>query len=98
MAGRCGRGGKTPTQSSKVNRDKEEGMVLPIVDRPVRVGMLGAGRWAQMAHLPGWARDPRTELVAVCDIEPKLADEAAASFGIPTSASNYRDVVNRDDI
>jgi predicted dehydrogenase len=73
-------------------------MVLPIVDRPVRVGMLGAGRWAQMAHLPGWARDPRTELVAVCDIEPKLADEAAASFGIPTSASNYRDVVNRDDI
>jgi predicted dehydrogenase len=48
-------------------------MVLPIADRPVRVGVLGAGRWAQMAHLPGWARNPRTELVAVCDIEPQLA-------------------------
>src|SRR5829696_2914160 len=51
-----------------------------------------------MAHLPGWARDPRTELVAVCDVEPQLADDAAAKFGIPAAASNYRDVVNRDDI
>ena len=73
-------------------------MVLPIVDRRVRVGVLGAGRWAQMAHLPGWARDPRTELVAVCDIEPQLAKDAAATFGIPHAATDYRDVVNRDDI
>src|SRR5215207_3558538 len=51
-----------------------------------------------MAHLPGWARDPRTELVAVCDVEPQLADDAAAKFGIPAAASNYRDVVTRDDI
>jgi predicted dehydrogenase len=69
-------------------------MVLPIVDRPVRVGVLGAGRWAQMAHLPGWARDPRTELVAVCDIEPQLAKEAAAKFGIPHAATDYHDVVD----
>jgi predicted dehydrogenase len=73
-------------------------MVLPIVDRPVRVGVLGAGRWAQMAHLPGWARDPRTALVAVCDIEPQLAKEAAAKFSIPHAATEYHDVVNRDDI
>jgi predicted dehydrogenase len=73
-------------------------MVLPIVDRPVRVGVLGAGRWAQMAHLPGWARDPRTELVAVCDIEPQLAKDAAAKFRIPHAATDYHTVVNRDDI
>jgi predicted dehydrogenase len=73
-------------------------MVLPIADRPVRVGVLGAGRWAQMAHLPGWARDPCTELVAVCDIEPQLAKEAAAKFAIPHAATDYRDVVNLEDI
>src|SRR5215211_4050767 len=77
---------------------KEEGVVLPIPDRRVRVGVLGAGRWAQMAHLPSWARDPRTELVAVCDIEPQLARDAATKFGIPHAATDYHDVVNRDDI
>ncbi len=73
-------------------------MSSPISDRQVRVGVLGAGRWALMAHLPGWARDPRTELVAICDVDAGLAQEAAATFGIPTAAADYRDVVNRDDI
>lgn len=73
-------------------------MVLPISGRPVRVGVLGAGRWAQMAHLPGWARDPRTELVAVCDVDSNLATEAAARFAIPHSATDYREVVQRDDV
>ena len=31
------------------------------------VGVIGAGRWANWAHLPGWVRDERCELVAVCD-------------------------------
>ncbi|MFN8590082.1 MAG: Gfo/Idh/MocA family oxidoreductase [Thermomicrobiales bacterium] len=69
-----------------------------ISERPVRVGVLGAGRWAQIAHLPGWARDPRTELVAVCDVDRGLADEAAATFSVPNAAVDYRDVVSRDDI
>jgi predicted dehydrogenase len=73
-------------------------MVLPIVDRPVRVGVLGAGRWAEMAHLPGWVRDPRAKLVAVCDIDPQLAKDAAAKFDIPHAATDYHNVVNRDDI
>ena len=62
--------GRLRANLASVIRGKEEGMVLPIIDRRVRVGVLGAGRWAQMAHLPGWARDPRTELVAICDIDP----------------------------
>jgi predicted dehydrogenase len=71
---------------------------LPISDRPVRVGVLGAGRWAQIAHLPGWARDPRAEIVAVCDVAPQLAAEAAATFAVPHFGADYREVVARDDI
>jgi predicted dehydrogenase len=33
----------------------------------LRVAVLGAGRWAQMAHVPGWLRDPRCEVVVICD-------------------------------
>ena len=73
-------------------------MTLPIVDRPVRVGVLGAGRWAQMAHLPGWARDPRTELVAICDVTEEPLRQAASAFDIPNQSLDYHDVVGRDDI
>jgi len=34
------------------------------------VGVIGAGRWANWAHLPGWARDDRCQIVGVCDLDP----------------------------
>ena len=56
-------------------------MSLPITGRRVRVGVLGAGRWAERAHLPGWTRDPRAEVVAVCDVDRGLAAAAGEQFG-----------------
>jgi predicted dehydrogenase len=73
-------------------------MALPIVNRPVRVGVLGAGRWAQMAHLPGWTRDPRSEVVAICDVSEEPLQEAAAAFAIPHQSQNFQEIVQRDDI
>jgi len=73
-------------------------MTEPIVGRPVRVGVLGAGTWANFAHLPGWTRDPRCEVVAICDVDESLAAKAAADFGIPAHGTDYRAVVARDDI
>jgi len=35
--------------------------------RRVRVGVLGAGAWALAAHLPGFLRDERCEVVAIAD-------------------------------
>ena len=46
----------------------------PITGRNVRVGVIGAGAWANNAHLPGWHRDSRCDIVAVCDIDRALAD------------------------
>ena len=72
-------------------------------DRPgdgglLRVGVLGAGSWARVAHLPGYARDPRCEVVAIADPQADLAAEAAAEFDIPSSTTNHNDVIERDDI
>ena len=33
--------------------------------KELRVAVVGAGRWAQRAHVPGWQRDPRVEVAAV---------------------------------
>ena len=49
------------------------------------IGVVGAGRWAGLAHLPGWARDERCRIVGVCDREPGRAPAAAASGSAPRS-------------
>ncbi len=68
-------------------------------DGKVRVGVLGAGgRWAMTAHLPAWRRDRRVELVAVCDVSPELAEQAARQFEAPVVTTDYRELLDRDDI
>ena len=36
----------------------------------LRVAVVGTGSWAQRAHIPGWQRDRRAEVVALADIDP----------------------------
>jgi predicted dehydrogenase len=69
-----------------------------MAEAELRIGVIGAGRWANMAHLPGWKRDPRCELVAVCDSSHDAAEEAGRKYGIPTVTSDYRILLERDDI
>ena len=64
----------------------------------LRIGVLGAGRWAGLAHLPGWQRDPRCEVVALCDVEPARARDLATQFAIPEATGDWRAVVARADI
>ena len=45
------------------------------------VGVLGAHTWAEKAHLPGYAADPRVDLVAICDVVPERAQAMAKMFG-----------------
>jgi predicted dehydrogenase len=64
----------------------------------VRVGVVGAGRWAQMAHIPGWQRDPRAEVVALADIDPAALGAAASTFGVPRVTADYTDLLADPDI
>ena len=67
-------------------------------DGKLRVGVLGAGAWAKAAHLPGYRRDSRCEVVAIADPQLNLAQEAAAMFDIPLVTDDHRKVLERDDI
>jgi predicted dehydrogenase len=60
----------------------------------VRVGVLGAGAWAKGAHIPGWQRDPRCEVVAMCDVEGDKAQEFAKHFDIPKATDDWQAVVS----
>jgi len=62
------------------------------------VGVVGAGRWAGLAHLPGWARDERCRIVGVCDLDQERAAAAAGRFGAEIATQDYRELLARDDI
>jgi len=64
----------------------------------LRVAVLGAGNWAFSAHIPGWQRDPRAEVVAICDVEKEKAEEFAAHFNVAEATNDWQAIVSRPDI
>jgi predicted dehydrogenase len=64
----------------------------------VRVAVVGAGRWAQVAHIPGWQREPRAEVVALADVDAEVAGEVAAKFSVPRAVTDYRELLDDPDI
>jgi len=64
-----------------------------MTSRAVGVGVLGAHRWAEEAHLPGYAAYDRAKLVAICDIDVERARRLAQRFGIPNVYANHHDLL-----
>ena len=64
----------------------------------LRVGVIGAGRWSKSAHLPGFARSPHCDVVAICDLDEALARDAAARFDIEAVYTDYEKMLARADI
>lgn len=64
----------------------------------LRVGVIGAGRWSASAHLPGYARSPHCDVVAICDQNESLAKQRAQEFNIPDVYTDYQEMLAREDI
>ena len=64
----------------------------------IRVAVVGTGRWAQVAHIPGWLRDPRAEVVALADTNEAALAQAAGQFSVATVTTDYRELLSRDDV
>jgi predicted dehydrogenase len=62
--------------------------------KELRVAVIGAGRWSERAHIPGWQRDPRVEVAAVVDIDAEAAGRVAKEFGIARVATDYHEVLD----
>ncbi|MGA3354145.1 MAG: Gfo/Idh/MocA family oxidoreductase [Acidimicrobiales bacterium] len=66
--------------------------------KELRVAVVGAGRWAERAHIPGWQRDERVELAAIVELNAALAKDTAARFGIDRAVTDYREVLDDPSI
>ena len=62
----------------------------------LRVGLVGAGPWADMFHAPMLAAGPRTSLAAVWARRPEAAEELAASYDAQPFSS-YDDLLGACD-
>ncbi len=64
----------------------------------LRVAVLGAGKWAECAHIPGWTRDPRAEVVVLADVEAERAEALAPGFAIPETTTDWQAAISRSDV
>ena len=60
----------------------------------LRIGIIGSGGIAQGCHMRGYATMPDLcEMVAVCDVNPETAKEAAEKYGVPKTYTDYRQML-----
>ncbi len=62
----------------------------------VRLGIVGAGHWAQTAHIPSFQKSKGARVEAICDINGKLAEQVATKFGIPKVCKDYQELLKLD--
>jgi predicted dehydrogenase len=59
----------------------------------VRVGVIGAGEFADICHIPGIAAHPAGEVAAVCARNRERAAALAAKWRVPAVRTDWREVV-----
>src|SRR5947208_2528165 len=62
----------------------------------VKIGVVGAGAIAQLAHLPVLAKMRGAELVAICDNDRPKARGLADRFGVPDVFTDIEDLLELD--
>jgi predicted dehydrogenase len=63
----------------------------------VRVGIIGVGSIAQVAHIPN-LKNLGVPIVAVADAVEERAKQIAQQHGIPHAYGDYRQLLKRDDV
>lgn len=64
----------------------------------VKIGLVGAGAIAQLAHLPVLDKMRGAELAAICDNDRAKARSLADRFGIPDVVTDIEDLLELDEI
>lgn len=65
---------------------------------PVRIGVIGSGAIAQLAHLPVLGKLRAASLVALCDNDGAKARALADRFGIPDVFTDIEDLLEFDEL
>ncbi len=75
-----------------------DALSLPSVSPALRVGVIGGGAFAEVAHLPGLAAHPAARVVVVCSRRRERALALAERFGVPETSDDWAAVCARPDL
>jgi predicted dehydrogenase len=65
----------------------------------LRIGIIGSGGIAQGCHMKGYASIPELcEIVAVSDVNPETAKQAAEKFNVPATYVDYREMLAKENL
>jgi predicted dehydrogenase len=59
---------------------------------------VGAGSWSRKAHLPSYKKIGDAQVVAICDSNKALAEDAAWKFRIPKVYTDFHDLLEKESI
>jgi predicted dehydrogenase len=65
---------------------------------PLRIGAIGAGFIAQVAHLYALSQIPEARIVALAEPDDGLREAVSRHFGIPSAVCAYQEIFDRTDI
>ncbi len=65
---------------------------------PIRIGLVGAGAIAQLAHLPALSKLRGGQLVALCDNDGPKAGALAERFDVPHVFTDLEDMLELDEL
>ena len=67
---------------------------IGIMNRTVRVGIIGCGGIANGKHMPSLKAVQGVQMVAFCDLIPEKAEKAAREYGTPDAKTytNYKEL------
>ncbi len=68
------------------------------MSQKVRVGVIGTSWYTDMMHLPGLQSHPQAELAAICGRNQARAQEVAAKYRCPTTFSDYRKMIQEQEL
>ena len=68
------------------------------VNRKLRVGVIGAGAFAETCHVPGLQSHPQAEVVAICGRRYEHVRSFADRFNIPDVHTDYDELCARSDL
>jgi predicted dehydrogenase len=66
--------------------------------RKLRFGVIGAGGFAEICHIPGLQTHPQAEVVALCGRRPDHVRAMADRLGVPDVHTDYRELCAREDL
>lgn len=63
-----------------------------------RIGVIGVGWWGTVGHLEPLSRDDRAEIIAIWSRTEAKAAQRAEQYGVPHYYTDYRELIDRDDL